>query len=83
MENILIYDVAYKTPYSAQPLHIIFDKAVGYIRTYDRTKYLSLFHSENMKEYSIQLEIFYYVKYQYSYVYSHIYSRHVATYSLW
>ena len=46
MENILIYDVAYKTPYSAQPLHIIFDKAVGYIRTYDRTKYLSLFHSE-------------------------------------
>ena len=25
-ENILIYDVAYKTPYGAKPLCIIFDK---------------------------------------------------------
>ena len=33
-ENILIYDVLYKTPYGAKPICIIFDKVDGYIRKY-------------------------------------------------
>ena len=36
-ENILIYNVAYKTPYGAKPLRIILDKVDEYIRKYDTT----------------------------------------------
>ena len=32
---VLIYDAAYKTPYNATSLCIIFDKVNGYIRKYD------------------------------------------------
>ena len=42
-ENILYYDVVYQTPYGANPLYIIFDKVYGYIRKYDKTRYLALF----------------------------------------
>ena len=38
IENILIYDFAYKTPYGAKPSNIIFDIIDGYIRKYDRAK---------------------------------------------
>ena len=34
----------------AKPLHIIFDKVDGYIKKYDRTKYLALFHSDEKYE---------------------------------
>ena len=47
-ENILIYNVEYKTLDSAKPLCIIFNKIEGYIRKYDSTmvaQYLSLGHS--------------------------------------
>ena len=44
-EIILFYNVAYKTLYGAKPLRVIFDKVDGYIRKYDSTKYLGLFHS--------------------------------------
>ena len=36
-ENILIYNVAYKTTYGAKPLRIILDKVDEYIRKYDTT----------------------------------------------
>ena len=38
--------VAYKTPYGARPLRNVFDKVDGYIRKYDKTKYLTFVHSE-------------------------------------
>ena len=47
-ENFVIDDVAQKIPYSAKPLRIIFEKVDGYIRKYDRTKYLGLFHSDRI-----------------------------------
>lgn len=31
-KNILVYEVAYKTPYGAKPLRFIFDKVYGYIK---------------------------------------------------
>ena len=34
-ENILIYDVSYKTLIGTKPLHIMFDKVDGFIRDYD------------------------------------------------
>ena len=49
-ENFLIYDIAYKTPYGAKPLHIIFDIVDGYVRKYDGTKYLAVFHSGEIYE---------------------------------
>ena len=49
-KNNLIYDFAYKTPYVAKPLRIIFDKVKGYIWKYDGTKYVALFHSDEKYE---------------------------------
>ena len=48
--NLLIYDVRYKTSYSAKPLCIISDKVGGYVRKYDRTKYLGLLHFDGKYE---------------------------------
>ena len=56
-KNILIYDVAYKTPYGAKPLRIVFDKVDGYLRKYDKTKDVALFNLKNLKEYLTELDI--------------------------
>ena len=39
-ENILIYDVLYKTLIGASPLHILFDKIDGFIWDYNEIEYL-------------------------------------------
>ena len=45
-ENILIYDISYKTLIGAKSLRIRFDKIDRFIRIYDGTRYLTLFGSE-------------------------------------
>ena len=45
-ENILIYDVLYKTLVAAKPLRINFDNVDEFIRDNDGTKYLVLFGLE-------------------------------------
>ena len=45
-EKILMYHVLYKTLIGARPLCIIFDKVNGFIRDFDRMKYLVLFSPE-------------------------------------
>ena len=45
-ENILIYAISYKTLIDSKPLCIRFDKADGFIRIYDGTRYLTLLGSE-------------------------------------
>ena len=42
-ENILIYEISYKTLTGSKPLHIRFDKIDRIIRIYDGTRYLTLF----------------------------------------
>ena len=42
-ENILIYDISYKTLIGSKPLRIRFDKIDRILRIYDGTKYLTLF----------------------------------------
>ena len=42
-ENILIYDISYRTSTGAKPLRIRFDKIDGFTRVYNRTRYLVLF----------------------------------------
>ena len=51
---ILIYDVVVKTPYSSKPLRILFDRLDSYIRKQNRTRYLTLFHSD--KKYEISFD---------------------------
>ena len=46
LENILIYDVSYKTLIETNPLHISFDKIDGIIRIYNGNRYWTLFDSE-------------------------------------
>ena len=45
-KNILVYDIFYKTLIDTKPLHIRFNKIDGFIRVYDRTRYLELFVSK-------------------------------------
>ena len=42
----MIYDISYKTLIDPKPLCIRFSKIDGFIRTYDGTRYLTLFGSE-------------------------------------
>ena len=42
-ENILIYDISYKTSTGEKPLRIRFDKIDGFIKIHDGIKYLLLF----------------------------------------
>ena len=43
----MICDISYKTLIDSKPLRIRPDKIDGFIRIYDRTRYLTLFSSEN------------------------------------
>ena len=45
-EKILIYNFSHKTLIGTNSLRIRFDKVDGFIRIYDRTRYLTLFGSE-------------------------------------
>ena len=40
-ENALIYDISYKPLIDPKPLRIRFNKVDGYIKIYDRTRYLT------------------------------------------
>ena len=44
-ENILVYNILYKNSISAKPLLIRFDKIYGFIRVYDKSRYLLLLGS--------------------------------------
>ena len=46
-ENILIYDISYKTLIGSKPLRIRFNKINGITRIYDGSRYLSLPGTEN------------------------------------
>ena len=45
-ENILIFDVSYKSLVGAKPLDIMCNKVDGFVRNYRGTKYLVLFGTE-------------------------------------
>ena len=74
-ENILIYDISYKTLINLKPLHIRFDKIDGFIWIYDGTRYLTLFASEKHDviydkiRYLISLEI------SITYIFSHYFAK--------
>ena len=45
-KNTLIYDILYKNLIESKSLRIRFDKIDGFIRIYDKTRYLTLFGYE-------------------------------------
>ena len=45
-ENILIYDISYKTLIGSKPFRIRFDKIDGMIKTYDGAIHLTLFDTK-------------------------------------
>ena len=45
-ENILVYNILYRSLIDSRPLRIRFDKIDGFITIYDGTRYLVLFRSE-------------------------------------
>ena len=45
-ENILVYNISYKSSIGAKPLHISFNKVDRFIRVFDGTRYLILFGPE-------------------------------------
>ena len=74
-QNILIYDVAYKTAYDAKTLHNIFDKEDGYIREYVGTKYVALFDSdEKIERYFDRIRYLIMLKSNVSDIYSYKYT---------
>ena len=74
-ENILIYDISYKTLIDPKPLGIRFFKIDGVIRIYDGTRYLTLFGSE--KDEAVYNRIRYLIsqKCGITYIFSHYFAK--------
>ena len=74
-ENILVYNISYKSLVSAKPLRIIFDKIDGFIRVYDGTRSLVLFGSEKCDYIYNRIRYLISVKGGITYVISHNYTK--------
>ena len=73
-ENILIYNISYKSLIDSTPLHIRFDKIDGFIRVYDGTRYLVLFGSEKYDSIYDRIRYLISVKSGITYIISHDYA---------
>ena len=56
-DDILLDKKSQKILIGAKPLHIRSDKADGFMRVYDETRYLALFTLKNMMPFKIRLDI--------------------------
>ena len=56
-ENILIYNISYNNLIGAKPLRIRFDKATGFTRVYDGTRYLVFLEVQNIISFRTRLAI--------------------------
>ena len=73
--NILIYEILYKTLISPNPLCIIrFNKIDGFIRIYDRTRYLALLGPEKYDAVYNRIRYLISVKSDIRHVFSHYYA---------
>ena len=72
--NILIYDVLYKKLISGKPLCVMCDKVDGFVRDYNRSKYLALFGSEKNNINFNRITFLIGLKTNISYVVSHNYA---------
>ena len=71
----MIYNISYKTLIGPKPLRIRFDKIDGFIRIYDRTKYLRLLGSEKYDAISNRIRYLINLKSSITYVFSHYHAK--------
>ena len=74
-ENILVYNISYKTLIDARALRIRFDKIDEFIRVYDGTSYLVLFDPEKYDAVYNRIQYLISQKSGIAYVISHNYAR--------
>ena len=70
-ENILIYDISYKTLISQKPLRIRFDEIKGLVIIYDVTRYLTLLGSGNYDAIYSRIRYILSLKSRITYIFSH------------
>ena len=81
-QNILVYNISYKTLIDAKPLGIRFDKKDGFIRVYDGTRYLVLFGDEKYNFVYSRIRNLIGVKSSIKYVISHYYLKIKVDYTM-
>ena len=74
-ENILIFHISFKVLIRAKPLRIMFDKAEGFIRDYDGTRYLVLLDSEKYDAIYSRIRYLEDQKIGITYLFSHNYAK--------
>ena len=74
-ENILIYDISYKTLIDPKPLRIRFDKIGGFIRIDDETRYLGLFDCEKYDAIYDRIRYLISLKSDITYIFSHYFTK--------
>ena len=74
-ENILIYDISYKTLINSKPFRIRFFKIDGIIRIYDGTRYLTLFGSEKYDAIYNRIRYLIIQKSGITYIFSHTFAK--------
>ena len=74
-ENILIYDISYKTLIYPKPLRIRFFKIDGIIRIYDGARYLTLFDSEKYEGIYNRIRYLISQKIGITYIFSHYFAK--------
>ena len=52
----MVYEISYKTLIGVKPLCIKFDKADGFIKVYDRARYLVIFDPKKYVTITIELD---------------------------
>ena len=75
-ENILIYDISYRTLIVLKPLRIGFDKMDGFIRIYDGTRYLVLLGPEKYGTIYNTIRYLIGLKRSITYIFSRYYAKH-------
>ena len=60
-ENILVYNISYKSLINSKSFRIRFNKTYGFIRVYDATRYLVLFGSEKYDQISYKCKKWHYI----------------------
>ena len=74
-ENILIYDISYKTLIDSKPLRIRFGKIDVIIRVYDGTRYVTLFGSEKYDSIYSKIRYLISLKSSITYILSHCFEK--------
>ena len=74
-ENILIYDILYKTLIDSKPLCIRFHKIDEFIRIYDGTRYLTLFGSEKCDTFYNRIRCLISLKSGITYIFSYYFAK--------